>query len=110
MVYFWMSLKIDKVHLYDVKILKEKFNIKYDIKMIITTCPSCQGDVIILEEEIACGVFRHAVYKNGTDVGQHSSKEYMDGLIKNDLVWGCGRPFRLEKKEESYEAVECDWI
>jgi len=78
--------------------------------MIITTCPSCQGDIIILQEEINCAIFRHAVYKNGCEVPPHSSKEYIESLVKNDLVWGCGQPFQLLKKEESYEAISCDWI
>lgn len=74
--------------------------------MIITTCPTCQGCIIILEEEINCALFRHAIFKNGTEVGPHTSKELMDSFIQQDLIFGCGSPFRLEGET----AVKCDWI
>jgi hypothetical protein len=66
--------------------------------------------VVILEQEINCAIFRHAVFKNGIDVPPHTSKELMYNLIKEKLIFGCGFPFRLEKKEESYVAVESDWV
>ncbi len=74
--------------------------------MIITTCPHCNGDIIILENEINCNIFRHAVYKNGCEIPQHSSKIYVDSLIQHDLIWGCGKPFTLKDEK----AIECDWI
>jgi hypothetical protein len=74
--------------------------------MIVTTCPYCQGDVIILEEEINCGIFRHAVFKNGEGVPPHTPRELMKNMIELDLIFGCGSPFRLEDNK----AVPCDWI
>lgn len=74
--------------------------------MIITTCPTCLGDVIILEDEIACGIFRHAVFKNGEGVPPHTTQKLMKLLIEQDQIFGCGSPFRLEGEK----AVICDWI
>jgi hypothetical protein len=78
--------------------------------MIITSCPTCLGDIIILEEEINCSIFRHAVYKNGCEVNPHTPEVIMKNMIQCDMIFGCGSPFRLVIKEGVYTAETCDWI
>lgn len=56
-------------------------------------CPHCECIVIILEEN--CGIFRHAMFKNGQEVPPHSSKEECDRWVDDGLIWGCGKPFQI---------------
>jgi hypothetical protein len=58
----------------------------------IFTCPHCNEQIEIVE--FNCCVFRHAVYKhNGEQIPPHSSKEVCDALVRDNLIYGCGKPF-----------------
>jgi hypothetical protein len=73
--------------------------------MLIVKCPHCNESVII--EQINCGIFRHGVYKiNNDQIDPHMNKEACEELIKNDLIYGCGKPFQIVNNE----AVICDYI
>jgi len=78
--------------------------------MIIVSCPTCSGDILILEEEINCALFRHAIYKDGNFINPHLPKEDMELLIKDNRIWGCGNPFKLIQVDNGYNAILCDWI
>ena len=74
-------------------------------------CPHCELEIIIYKNEINCGIFRHGVMKDsGIQVGPHSSKEECDDLVKNELIYGCGKPFSLSKKNNEYCIEKCDYI
>ena len=77
--------------------------------MEVVICPHCQESIII--EEINCAIFRHAVLKiNNQQINPHSSKDICDDLIEKKLIYGCGKPFQLIKKDNKYEAIICDYI
>jgi len=78
--------------------------------MIVVSCPACSCDMLILEEEINCGIFRHAMFKDGNFINPHLPKDMMEELITEDKIWGCGGPFMLVSKDNTYEAIKCDWI
>jgi hypothetical protein len=41
----------------------------------------------------------------------HESKENCDSLIKNNLIYGCGKPFKIIYNEEgALVAVVCEYI
>lgn len=74
-------------------------------------CPHCQGDVIIFPNEVNCGIFRHAMYKDGNHVNPHAKKEICDRLVTEDKVLGCCKPFQLKKNEKKeLEIFKCDYI
>jgi hypothetical protein len=78
---------------------------------IVVKCPHCTGSVLIMSNEINCAIFRHGVYKkNYKQINPHEKKEICDKLLKEDLIFGCGKPFRLEKTDKSYCACICDYI
>lgn len=57
-------------------------------------CPHCNEDIII--DKINCGIFRHAWFKNNFEqVNSHLSEKDCDELIKNKLVYGCCKPFKV---------------
>jgi|UniRef100_A0A6C0CX64 hypothetical protein len=76
---------------------------------MIVTCPHCFNSVEILE--INCAIFRHAIYKNTfNQIDPHLSKERCDYLIKTEQVYGCGKPFKLIKENETFKAIKCEYI
>ena len=78
--------------------------------MFTVQCPHCKEDVLI--EEINCAIFRHAILKhNYEQINPHTSKEQCENLIKNESIYGCGKPFKIVQNEnKEHVAVECDYI
>lgn len=72
-------------------------------------CPHCYNYVLI--SRVKCGIFRHGMYKDTLkQINPHLSKVKCDKLIMNDLIYGCGKPFKIEKINHTFIAVECDYI
>jgi hypothetical protein len=62
--------------------------------MMTVNCPKCDGTVVITR--MNCKIFRHAIYKNtGKQVGPHSKNKYIQKLIDNGKIYGCGCQFRI---------------
>jgi hypothetical protein len=77
----------------------------------IVKCPHCQNDIEIAE--INCAIFRHGCMKSDlSQIHPHLSKQECDKLIDMELIYGCGKPFKVVKKEDNlnYEAIKCDYI
>jgi len=76
----------------------------------IVLCPHCDEYIVI--EEINCAIFRHAIIKTTlAQINPHSSKEICDKLIENNVIFGCGKPFKVVKNEnDEYIAIICDYI
>ena len=75
--------------------------------MLIIKCPHCNQTIIIEEKDINCAIFRHGVYKsNFKGIDPHLCKEKCDQLIKENKIYGCGKPFKLENNNP----VICDYI
>ena len=73
--------------------------------MLVIICPHCNEMVII--EQLNCAIFRHGVFKaSGKQIPPHSSKEECDNWVKNNNIYGCGKPFKVEEGK----AVICDYI
>lgn len=77
---------------------------------IFVTCPHCSDFILI--EQINCAIFRHAILKsNGQQINPHETEENCNYLIKNDLIFGCGKPFRIITNDiNMYIAIICDYI
>lgn len=76
-------------------------------EIIITKCPHCQVDVVIYKKDIKCAIFRHGVKKKTMkQINQHAKKKVCDFLANNNLIYGCGKPFRLQNGI----AVICDYV
>lgn len=75
----------------------------------IIECPHCKDLIII--EKLNCGIFRHGQYKNtGKQVGPHSSKEKCEALIKNNAIYGCGKPFQIVIENNIKLVKKCGYI
>lgn len=65
----------------------------------IFECPHCKGIVQVYPDDIRCTIFRHGIYKDGTPLPPHSSKELCDEVVRLDKIYGCGKPFIFNGKE-----------
>jgi hypothetical protein len=81
-------------------------------KELILQCPHCKEDVIITQ--VNCAIFRHGIYKNNLQqIDPHAPKEKCDELIKNNEIYGCGKPFRIKKintNSNEWISEVCDYI
>lgn len=82
---------------------------------LVVECPHCKEPVLI--EKLNCCIFRHGVLKNNEkQIEPHASKDLCDYYVKNDLIYGCGKPFKVILNENSINdddkliAVICDYI
>jgi hypothetical protein len=47
----------------------------------------------------------------GKQIDPHASKEICDELITKNLIFGCGKPFKVVKKEDdTYTTEICEYI
>jgi hypothetical protein len=75
----------------------------------IVICPHCNEFVII--NELNCCIFRHGIIKDtGEQMNPHASKQECDNLKKNDLIFGCGKPFKITFNGENAIVEICDYI
>ena len=62
--------------------------------------------------EFNCKIYRHGIYKNTLEqIDPHMKKEECDRLARIGLIYGCGKPFKIEVLEENnYKISKCDYI
>jgi DNA-directed RNA polymerase subunit RPC12/RpoP len=74
-------------------------------------CPHCSGTIIVLHHELNCRIFRHGAFvSNGEPIPPHSSRAECDRLVAQNLIVGCGKPFRVVLQDGVETAIECDYI
>ncbi len=68
----------------------------------IFICPHCGGGAQVFEKDVRCTIFRHGVYKsNGKPIPPHTPKRECVRLINGGEIYGCGKPFRFDRKTVS---------
>lgn len=88
-----------------------KCKIYYEENMLIFKCPACNDYVEVNMNEIYCGIFRHALFKdNFTQVNPHLSKSECDKLVSENKIYGCCRPFQIKNINGEYIAFICNYI
>ena len=64
-------------------------------------CPHCELAIQVDKNQVNCHIFVHGQIKStGEQVNPHSSLEQCEYLIKNDLIHGCGKPFKFFRDDE----------
>ena len=76
----------------------------------IIICPHCKQYIMI--EKLNCGIFRHASYiHSGEQIHPHMKKEDCIELIRQGLIYGCGKPFQLWVNNYGILQIKiCDYI
>jgi len=84
-------------------------NLNLEQKYLIVNCPHCLDPIYILKKDLKCKIFRHAVYKKNPkkQINPHATQEECEKLIKNNKVFGCAKPFRIN---DNFQAEICDFI
>jgi hypothetical protein len=77
---------------------------------IVVTCPHCNESILI--EQLNCKIFRHGILKsNNTQINPHANKKECDYYINNNLIYGCGKPFKIvENENNELKPVICEYI
>ena len=84
---------------------------KVDKKYILVECPHCALYILVFLKEFNCKIFRHGVLKSdNTQIDPHLSKNKCDQLVINDLIFGCGKPYKLVEKNKKWVAEKCDYL
>jgi hypothetical protein len=81
-----------------------------ELSDFIIECPHCKENVLI--EKLNCCIFRHGTLKiNGKQIDPHASKDLCDFYVAKQLIFGCGKPFKIIKNDkDEFVAVICDYI
>jgi len=81
------------------------------MEYIIVMCPHCQDSILIYLKELNCHIFRHGILKkNLKQIDPHLNKKNCDDLFYNNLIYGCGKPFKIIKKNDTYTTEICEYI
>ena len=76
---------------------------------LIVNCPHCDQHILI--EQLNCKIFRHGILKDtNTQINPHASKLECDNYILNDLIYGCGKPFKIIEINNLYITEICNYI
>lgn len=81
--------------------------------IIIISCPHCQNFIEVRLKYINCAIFRHGVFKDtGRQIEPHAPKHVCDNLVEKNLIYGCGKPFKLwyNKHQQRFFTTKCDYI
>jgi hypothetical protein len=79
----------------DNKILHDK-----EADIFYFNCPHCGLMIQVPRNEIRCTIFRHANFKKDMSfVHPHASKNECDRWVKENLIYGCGKPFKFDGKK-----------
>ena len=78
---------------------------------ITKCCPHCDQLILLLKKDFNCKIYRHGIFKSTfKQINPHLSKEECDRLKKEDLIFGCGNPFKIIVKEDKYIIEKCGYI
>jgi hypothetical protein len=72
----------------------------------IVQCPHCEQHIEIIE--LNCRIFRCGILKQtNIQIDAHLNENECTRLKKNDLIYGCGKPFQIL---EDNTVVMCGYI
>ena len=88
---------------------QNNFNILEKNINIVVTCPHCNDQILI--EQLNCKIFRHGILKsNNTQINPHASKEECEYYINKNLIYGCGKPFKIVENNNEFKTEICEYI
>jgi len=75
-------------------------------------CPHCGITIETNEQEINCGIFRCAVYKEAgcPPIPPHTPENECLRLIAENKVHGCAKPFKVTRTNNVITVEKCGYI
>ena len=59
-------------------------------------CPHCCLPIQVEQNQVNCQIFIHGQFKmNGKQVNPHAPESYCESLLRDNLVYGCCKPFKI---------------
>ena len=88
---------------------------KNDDETVIVECPYCLLKIIVSKKDANNRFFRHGVFKDtGIQIDQNMNKDKCLELVKNNKIFGYGKPYKLNhikfNNEEIYFTEKCDYL
>jgi hypothetical protein len=79
---------------------------------LLFNCPHCNGSIEVNEQEINCGIFRHAAFKTADcpPIPPHTPENECLKLVAEGKVQGCAKPFRVSKNNNTIVVEKCEYI
>ena len=75
----------------------------------IFLCPHCETLIEVSKNQTNCNIFRHGVFKhNFQQIDPHMEKQICNYLVEKDLIYGCGKPFKIDLNQMKVSI--CDYI
>ena len=53
---------------------------------------------------------RKGVKKNGKQINPHAPKKLCNLYIRRNMIYGCGKPFRITLQDNIFTTEICDYI
>ena len=80
------------------------------MSLVLLTCPYADCGVTVEIIELNCRIFRCGVLKaTGQQIPPHAPKEECDGYVRDGLIYGCGRPFRVDGENPDFSSHSCGY-
>ena len=74
-------------------------------------CPHCDQQIEVQKNQLNCKIFRCGILKNNfKQIGPHTKKAECDRLKENDLIFGCGKPFKFVTTNGTNSIEVCGYI
>ena len=79
---------------------------------IMKNCPHCGMLLMLPKDQFNCKIYRHGIYKETLkQIDPHMKKQECDKLARDGLIYGCGKPFKIEDKGlNRYKISKCDYL
>lgn len=77
------------------------------MSFITFNCPYCNGGIVVDRKDVNCGIFRHALFKDGGPVNPHALKEELERI--REKINGCGQPFKITLMEDNFKIEKCGY-
>ena len=80
-------------------------------KYVIVTCPHCENYIQVFQKDYNCRIFRHGILRTTLkQINPHLQKSECDRLKRENLIYGCGKPFKLVTINGQDTTIKCDYI
>ena len=72
-------------------------------------CPHC--GIMIEVVQVNCAIFRCGIFKDTLEqIPPHLEKKECDRLFQEKKIYGCGKPFKVTKNNDTLVADICDYL
>jgi hypothetical protein len=102
------------------KVDKKQIDTFFDSEnnLYIFDCPHCNLVITVDKNQINCKIFRHGyLYEKHNSkiilldqINPHASKEQCDNLKAKNMIYGCGKPFKVDIINDKFIVEKCDYI